>query len=376
MSIRWRSSGCFWGCIWLLPCEFVHCRMGWEEGGEWWADESGRNSTQFGRANPLDDLYTTHCCNRLRWTLEHPTDALLDTTIRLAQIGGQIHRAFGPSTGSANGNGVPAAGLGPDAQRPLLPYLQRLAGDQDGIRPALEAVMEGVDGQGPWGVMFRLHYLYLVVRLYEPATLALPASTGGEDAVSRAECLNRCLDAVRAYIELLLTVPAASPLHYALAPATQSTFVVIMATRLLLLEIEPTADGPVWDREHARRTLDLPSLADRMAAMLDQAEEARRLRAETFVAETGHALDPPGADASTGKSRLASWADGVRGIRDWISAMMRGDTPPDIGGYGNIQTQNSLMGDLAGSGGTAGGGRGPVWFSGMWHNINWDLDDT
>lgn len=253
--------------------------------------------------------------------------------------------------------------LGPDAPRSLTPYLQLLASDQDGIRPALEAIMEGLDAQGRGCAMFRLNYYYLLIRLYEPATLPLASGHSPE----RSECLERCLGAVNAYIALLLDTPPSS-LHTALYPATQSTFVVIMATRLLLLD----ADEPGWDRDRARQRLDLPRLADRVAGVLDEAEKARVLQASTFAAETGQTIDLPADGNGPGMSRLASWAEGMRGIRDWIEAKMRGDDVPPPMGDG--QAQNPLTTGMMEFESTIRGGRGPVWFSGMWHNVNWDLD--
>lgn len=372
MSTRSRSSGPFSGSTFFSLCKPVThlltplCLI------DLFAHPTPlySNSTQFGRPNPLNALYVPHCTNRLRWSLQHPTDLLLDRLLRLAQLGDQIHHAYGPSTGSANSNGT-HRDLGPQpAPAPLV------EGQVGGIVPALESILESMEEDGDddagtqgSGVMFKLHYYYLLVRLYEPATLPLADMTS---ATHRSHHLHECLHAVKAYLDLLVTIPSSSSfLHQAISVATQTTFVTIMATRLTLLDLElsSTTTGsasaaastspPDWDVEHARRTLDFANLADRIANVVDEAEEARQARARKFEAETDTSLDSPAeAGHSTVESRLVTWAQGTRLIRDWYQAKIRGDTPPTLPGYG--EDGSNISTELMGFGNASEMGTGPL----------------
>lgn len=334
------------------------------------------NSTQFGRHNPLNDLYVNHCCNRLRWTLQHPTDLYLDRMMRLAQVGDQIHQTFGPSTGSANGNGR-HRDVGPNPLSP--PFLQLVEDHVTSVHAALDSILEpstdeAPQEQGDVALLTKFNYYYLLARLYEPATLPV-----GEDALSgssklRPQYLHQCLAAVRSYLELFTTMSASSSLFHALSFATQTMFVTVLATRLLLLDIgstTSTGESPGWDVESARKTLDLRGLADDIANLLDRADAARHARAQNLAAETGLVSLGSGADDKEEpaiRSRLVVWAEGTRRIRDWIEAKMRGESPPAM-------PDQSLPGSGSASALETGAGGRPLWVAGMWSNVNWDFDD-
>ena len=295
--------------------------------------EMASNSVHFGRKNPLGgSRYVDICCEALVEAMEHPTDFFLERTIRLAQIGEGISEAYG-------------APNDPE-QRGAKSYLDYLETSSGRFRRELDRVMESVGdeqqlyhrGHPPTTLAARrslevrrayltLHYQYLDVRLHEPAThlrAAIRGQTSGgnnsNNALGSSELrslrLRNCLAAVTAYLDTLLAQPPESILTQPLSFAEQATFVIVVATRLVLDE----ADAPDWDVEKVRRTFDLSGTIGRLAEMLDAAEGARRRGVGEFAVEMGLG-DVDGEEDEGG--RAAVMARDMRGIQDWLEAKLR-----------------------------------------------------
>jgi hypothetical protein len=355
------------------------------------------NSVHFGRKNPLSGRrYVDICCEVLVEAMEHPTDFFLERTIRLAQIGEDISEAYG-------------APNDPE-QRGVKSYMDYLETSSGRFRRDLDRIMESVGdeqqlyhrGHPPTTLSARrnlevrrgylaLHYQYLNVRLHEPATHLRAAirgqtSGGNNDAMGSSELrslrLRNCLAAVTAYLDTLLAQPPESILTQPLSFAEQATFVIVVATRLVLDE----ADAPDWDVEKVRRTFDLSGTLGRLAEMLDAAEGARRKGVGEFAVE----MDVGDVDGEEDEGhRAAVMARDMRGIQDWFEAKLRrgGKTDEEVqmdgdpdgrdarkdghgipeewiprGAYMNTAEQDNM---------TLGSG----WMAGLLGNMAWNFDD-
>ncbi|KID85895.1 hypothetical protein MGU_07004 [Metarhizium guizhouense ARSEF 977] len=323
------------------------------------------NSTLFGRQNPLRSQYVDLCCESLKRAREHPSDMFLEHNVRLVQMGEKISEAFGAANDRERGK----------------PYLFLLDDQSRGFREELDALMQSLDRQqlldraayahrvpagefDDWERFFTLHYNYLLVRLYEPATFLheIPEE-GGAPSTYRAQCLRNCLFASKAYFDVLFTLPPSQYVYQSITFTEQITFVLVITTRLLLLE---TSD---WDVHFARVTVDFLSVVDRLVQRLE-ASEAERVRAVgRFVAEMG--VDAtPGEVAAEG--RVADIARKMRWIRTWF------EKRADKDGVGASQApQEWPVEELENRGARAFGmgANGPVWFTGLLSNSAWNFDD-
>ncbi|KAK9438673.1 hypothetical protein VB005_06820 [Metarhizium brunneum] len=324
------------------------------------------NSTLFGRQNPLRSQYVDLCCESLKRAREHPSDTFLEHNVRLVQMGEKISEAFGAANDRERGK----------------PYLFLLDDQSRGFREELDALMQSLDRQqlldraayahrvpagefDDWERFFTLHYNYLLVRLYEPATFLheIPEE-GGAPSTYRAQCLRNCLFAAKAYFDVLFTLPPSQYVYQSITFTEQITFVLVITTRLLLLE---TSD---WDVHFARVTVDFLSVVDRLVQRLD-ASEAERVRAVgRFVAEMGVDATPPEVAA---EGRVADIARKMRWIRTWF------EKRADKGGVGASQVpQEWPVEELENRGARAFGmgANGPVWFTGLLSNSAWNFDDV
>ena len=284
------------------------------------------------------------------------------------QIGEKISEAFGAANDRERGK----------------PYLFLLEDQSRGFREELDAMMESLDQQqmhdratlshqvkpeefDHWERFFTLHYNYLLVRLYEPATFLheIPEE-GGAPSAYRSQCLRNCLFAAKAYFEILFTLPPSQYLYQSITYTEQITFVLVIITRLLLLE---TKD---WDVHFARMTINFLSVVDRLIQRLD-ASEAERIRAVgRFVAEMG--VDTTTSELAI-EGRLAGIAKVMRWIRRWFEKRVNGDVGP---GTGELVRHPWPMEQLDTRGGRAFGmgNNGPVWFTGLLSNSVWNFDDV
>lgn len=325
----------------------------------------GSNSTLFGRQNPLRSQYVDLCCESLKRAREHPSDIFLEHNVRLVQMGEKISEAFGAANDRERGK----------------PYLFLLDDHSRGFRQELDTLMQSLNRQqlrdralysqqisadrfADWDRFFTLHYNYLLVRLYEPATFLheIPEE-GGAPSTYRSQCLRSCLFAAKSFFDILFTLPPTGYLYPSINFTEQITFVMVITTRLLLLETQE------WDVHFARMTMNFLSVVDRLVQRLD-ASEAERIRAVgVFVAEMG--IEASAAEIAT-SGRIADISNKMRYIRTWFEKRVNKDELPDQ------LSQEWPVEELGNRGARAFGigANGPIWMTGLLSNSAWNFDDV
>lgn len=330
-----------------------------------------RNSVNFGRRNPLSGQYVDLCCEALTEAREYPTDFFLERTIRLIQVGDKISGAFGAPNDSERGNETYLAYLerNPGVFRHQLDGIMESLSDEQLHSHALHATLSSCRAVETRRGYFSLHFNYLITRLHEPAThLRAIQEQGGGPSELRSLRLRNCLLSVVAYFDELLALPAESLLGQPLTFAEQATFVMVVATRLLL----PEADATDWDVEKARQTLDFSNMAGKLAEFFEETETARRRAVGEFVREMGVEVEDEETEVGgyyTGIGR------NMRGIRDWFDAKLRN------GKVGEAQASDleedipeawiSRVADTTGQGMVT----ETAWFGGLLGNMAWNFDD-
>jgi hypothetical protein len=306
------------------------------------------------------------CCESLKRAREHPSDIFLEHNVRLVQVGEKISEAFGAANDRERGK----------------PYLFLLDDQSRGFRDELDALMESLDQQqiqdralyahqvsseefDNWERFFTLHYNYLLVRLYEPATFLheIPEESGAPSAY-RSQCLRNCLFAAKAYFDILFTLPASQYIYQSITFTEQITFVLVITTRLLLLE---TKD---WDVHFARMTMNFLSVVDRLVQRLDASEADRTRAVGRFVQEMGVEATPAEFVA---EGKVADIAKKMRWIRTWFERRANKD------GISASQVPHEWpVEELENRGARAFGmgTNGPVWYTGLLSNAAWNFDDV
>ncbi|KAJ6443369.1 fungal transcriptional regulatory protein [Purpureocillium lavendulum] len=336
------------------------------------------NSTQFGRQNALRSQYIDLCGDALKRKLQHPLDGFLERMVRLTQMGERISEAFGAANDSERGK----------------PFLFLLEDQTTAFKAELDAVIDslaqeltrdrmsyahGVGGRDfdSWEKAAALHYNYLLVRLYEPATRLpeLPADDGQGylTATYRAQCLDSCLGAAKAYFDTLFTLPAAHYVHQSVANTEQVTFVMVIATRLLLLR------SPGWDLGRARSTLDFVAVLDHLLRRVEDAEAERRRDVEAFVREMGVRASEEEVAA---EGPLVDTVKKVRWIRAWFEKRVQGEqsaasAPGDDDDVEEIVVNREEPPErIVEQARFLAMGGGSYWFGGLLPNTAWNFDDV
>lgn len=332
-----------------------------------------RNSGQFGRSTSMRCQYVDFCADALAQAGEFPSDFLLQQVVRLMQIEDRISEFFGSANDSARGR----------------PFLFLVDENVTSLRSELDAILESLsypalvrklphcspDQIDHFARYFELTRQYLLVRLYEPATYLgdLPTDgTADHQHAYRASALRNCLMAANSFFETVTSVPANSARFQALAAPGQTGFVMVICSRLLVV------DAPDWDAAAARRTLDFSGALTKIIGRLRVAEERRKVTVEHFVRETRvlgitqEEMDEPGRYAGTSEKTLyiRTWYENrVRQLEEASTTGVHPELEPSQPMY----IEETLMGRpwhrLAGS-------AGPRWFVGLLEGSAWNFDDV
>ncbi|KAM3557389.1 hypothetical protein MY1884_004543 [Beauveria asiatica] len=335
----------------------------------------GVNSGQFGRNTTMRSQYVDFCADALAQAGEYPSDFLLQQVVRLMQIEDRISEFFGSANDTARG-------------RPLLFLVDE---NVTTLRAELDTILESLtytelakrlphcspDQIDHFARYFDLTRQYLLVRLYEPATYLgdLPensAEPGGRHQY-RATALHNCLVAANAFFETVTNVPATSARFQALAAPGQTGFVMVICSRLLVV------DAPDWDAAAARRVLDFSGFLAKIIGRLQVAEERRKVNVEHFVRETRvlgvtqEEMDEPGRYVGTSQKTayIKAWYENRLRQMDESAAAGGGAAAPLSSEPMYIEER--LLGRpwyrLAGS-------AGPRWFVGLLEGSAWNFDDV
>ncbi|OAA50729.1 Fungal transcriptional regulatory protein [Cordyceps fumosorosea ARSEF 2679] len=340
------------------------------------------NSSQFGRNTTMRCQYVDFCADALSQAGEYPSDFLLQQVVRLMQIEDRISEFFGSANDTARGR----------------PFLFLVDENVTTLRAELDAVLESLsyaeltkrmphcspDQIDHFARYFELTRQYLLVRLYEPATYLgdMPDSgaPGGDSQQHqhhyRATALQNCLLAAGAFLDTVTSVPATSARFQALAAPGQTGFVMVICSRLLVV------DAPGWDAAAARRALDFAGYLAKIVGRLEVAEERRRVNAEHFVRETRVLGVTPEEMAEPG--RYAGSSQKTAYIKAWYENRLRQmDEAAAAGGAGPAATtlepsepmyvEETLLGRpwyrLSRN-------AGPRWFVGLLEGSAWNFDDV
>ncbi|KAJ3493399.1 hypothetical protein NLG97_g4755 [Lecanicillium saksenae] len=200
------------------------------------------NSGQFGRNTTMRCQYVDFCADALAQAGEYPSDFLLQQVVRLMQIEDRISEFFGSANDTARGR----------------PFLFLVDENVTTLRSELDTILESLTYPGlmrrlphcspdqidHFARYFELTRQYLLVRLYEPATYLGELPEHGSDPSQhtyRATALRNCLMAANAFFETVTSVPPTSARFQALAAPGQTGFVMVICSRLLVV------DAPDWD---------------------------------------------------------------------------------------------------------------------------------
>lgn len=324
--------------------------------------------------------YVDFCADALAQAGEYPSDFLLQQVVRLMQIEDRISEFFGSANDTARGR----------------PFLFLVDENVMTLRSELDTILESLtyaeltkqlphcspDQIDHFARYFELTRQYLLVRLYEPATYLgdLPESSGGADPSQphhtsyRATALRNCLAAATAFFETVTSVPATSARFQALAAPGQTGFVMVICSRLLVV------DAPDWDAAAARRALDFSGMLSKIVGRLTVAEARRKVNVEHFVRETlvhgvtQEELDEPGRYAGTSQKTayIKAWYENrlrqLDGAASAAGSHAAAPLPSEP-----MYIEETLLGRpwhrLAGN-------AGPRWFVGLLEGSAWNFDDV
>lgn len=156
---------------------------------------------------------------------------------------------------------------------------------------------------------FEMHRLYLLVRLYEPAiVVACHPDENVSQFVYLLICLRNCLEAMQSFFDIFLGLPVDMILRCSIVTVDQVLFVMLQASRLLLVDI------PDWDVQSARQTLDFSAILNRVVAHFEEAEELRKSEMRIFAAFTRE------EDRKDAISNIARIAKEIQWLKAWFEA--------------------------------------------------------
>ncbi|KAH7326350.1 hypothetical protein B0I35DRAFT_132422 [Stachybotrys elegans] len=329
------------------------------------------NSAHFGRNNPMRSRYVDICSDSLGWARENETDFFAERNIRMMQIMEKIFDTFG-STNSGE---------------PPKPYLTLLANHSRAIQLELDALLGTVNSEfdrldaiyapskSPEIFVylrkkFALEYNYLLMRLYEPAThLQKVSENNAAPDMLRPIYARNCLYAAKRFFDTLFALTSSEVIYETIVLMEHVTYMLVVTSRILLM------DQPGWDLEHARATIDLLAVLDRLKERLLSIEVVCRHDAERFAHDVMGVPATPEEMQATGYG--TEMAKKVSFLREWYDARTSGSTSAEwfAAGAGRdllteLQAANGRTGGLAP--GAASGG----WLGGLFTEFAWDFDMT
>ena len=170
-------------------------------------------------------------------------------------------------------------------------------------------------------------YRSAVARLYEPAifiTAGASSQSSGEGP-RRTECLWQCLVALNDYFAAFLAIPVDQLGTLPLTTIAQTSFAVVTASRLLLLE------DPEWDLAIARKNLDLAAVG---LSIEERFQAATTYETADEMAVYGGHAGPRGRKTlygDDGRSLCAMYRDKMHWVRHWYVSKLPEDSRAPTG---------------------------------------------
>lgn len=258
------------------------------------------NSSQFGRDGVLRGDYVNRCLNSLMRPTDFGADFILDKIVRFQQIVEQISERLP----------VPAEVESPKA------FTISMSNEMQSIRNQLNQLFANMAREHRQFVLFWAMHNYVLVRLYLPASYLSPPS----DKVAaeyQLQCMLYCLQAARSFFSTILSIGPEGFLFRSFASFAEILFVLVGASRLLLVEIEG------WDLDEARRIFDFPSTLESLVSTFKVVINLRNQRAVEAAATFGVSLVPDNSGDEK-DDRWFKYATKLEWIKNWFEAQLSG----------------------------------------------------
>ncbi|KAI1372905.1 hypothetical protein F4677DRAFT_431152 [Hypoxylon crocopeplum] len=259
------------------------------------------NASQFGRDSVLKGAYIDHCLNSLVRPTDPGADFLLDKMIRFQKIVEQITEKLSVSYVY-------------DVVERTNTFTVSMSNEMQGIRNQLGQLFANMAREHRHFVLFWAMHSHVLVRLYLPAS-NLSAPSDKVAAQQQLQCMLYCLEAARSFFATILTLSTENFLFRPFISFSEMLFVLVAASRLLLVEIEG------WDLDKARRMLDLPSTLDSLISAFKNVIVLRNQRAAEAAASLGATLIPDNLGDEKG-DRFYHWAGKLEWIKNWFEAQV------------------------------------------------------
>ncbi|KAI1762585.1 hypothetical protein GGR53DRAFT_500812 [Hypoxylon sp. FL1150] len=258
------------------------------------------NSSQFGRGGVLKEGYIDRCLDSLMRPTDFGADFILDKMVRFQQIVEQISEKL-PSPKQVDNPGT---------------FTISLSNEMQSIRDQLNQLFANMAREHRQFVLFWALHNYVLVRLYLPASYLSPPS----DAVAaeyQLQCILYCLQAARSFFATILSIGQEGFLFRSFTSYHEILFVLVAASRLLLVEI----DG--WDLDEARRIFDFPSILESIISTFKGIINLRNKRATEAAATYGVSLTPDNVGDEK-DDRWFKYAIKLEWIKNWFEAQLSG----------------------------------------------------
>ena len=162
---------------------------------------------------------------------------------------------------------------------------------------------------------FWLHYNYILVLLYEPATY-LGDPRHPHESLYQSQYLLYCLQAAKSYFTTLLALPVEGFQYRSFASSAELVTVIVTTARILLLE----AEG--WDLELARQTLDFPGVLDSLMGQFNALIPLRKNK----LGQLGLSREIDNAEDDT-DDNLVKYVIKLQSIKKWFEARVASLNP-------------------------------------------------
>ncbi|KAI0881665.1 uncharacterized protein GGS22DRAFT_54773 [Annulohypoxylon maeteangense] len=257
------------------------------------------NSSQFGRDTVLKGDYVNHCLNSLVRPTDLGADFILYKMIRFQQIVEQISEVLPIPTSYSDGLAV---------------FTLSMSNNMQAIRNQLDQLFANVGREHRQFVRFWSMHHYILVRLYLPASnLSQPP-----DAVAaqhQRQCMLFALQAARQFFATILSLGPEAFLYRTFVTYSEILFVLVGASRLLLIEI----DG--WDLNKARQMVDLPSTLENLIEIFKDVAKLRNQRAAEAAATFGVSMTP-NTEEDELDDRFHHYNTKLTWIKNWFQAQL------------------------------------------------------
>ncbi|KAI0108235.1 hypothetical protein F4814DRAFT_427279 [Daldinia grandis] len=256
------------------------------------------NASQFGRDGVLKGDYVDRCLNSVVHTTDFGTDFILDKIVRFQQIVEQISEKL-PMPSEGDRSKVFTISMNEDMQS---------------IRNQLNQLFANMAREHRQFVLFWAMHNYVLVRLYLPASSLSPPQDEVAAQLQR-QCMLYCLQAARSFFATIVSIGTEGFLYRSFTSFSEILFVLVAASRLLLVEI----DG--WDLVEARKTFDFPATMESVISTFKNIINLEGQRAAEAAATFGVGFTPDTAD-DIKTDRFYKYATKLEWIKHWFSTQL------------------------------------------------------